>query len=272
MGREFFGFDNKRVLVVGGATGMGAAAAQLAGELGGEVHVLDVADVAYPCDEALRVDLSEKASVDEALGKLEGPFHALFSCAGIFDGPSVMRVNFIAQRHIVDSMVADGRLGSGSAVAMISSIGGAGWQAQLDVAKEFLANATWESMDRWVEGHEGTNNYTFSKVAMNTYVAAQAFEFAKRRMRINAVMPGGTDTPLAHKHPDTWLPFQGDYRAATGLPHLTPEQMGNVVAFLCMDAASGVNGTTVVVDDGYIASHVAGTFESETVRMLLGGG
>jgi NAD(P)-dependent dehydrogenase (short-subunit alcohol dehydrogenase family) len=89
-------------------------------------------------------------------------------------------------------------------------------------------------------------------------------------MRINAVMPGGTDTPLARKHPDTWLPFQGDYREATGLPHLTPAQMGNAVAFLCMDAASGINGTTVIVDDGYVPSAVTGTFDSPVLKMILG--
>ncbi|MET0628974.1 MAG: SDR family oxidoreductase [Acidimicrobiia bacterium] len=265
-----FGFDGKRVLVVGGATGMGAAAAQLASELGGEVTVLDIVDVDYPAKRALHVDLSDQASVDGALGQLDGPFEAVFSCAGIAGGPPIMKINFISQRHIIDTLAADGRITRGSAVAMISSIGGAGWQSQIPQALEFLSNDTWEGMEGWVDAHEGTNSYVFSKVAMNTYVAYTAFAFAQQGMRINAVAPGGTDTPLARKNPDTWLPFQGDYREATGLPHLTPEQMGNTVAFLCMDAASGINGTTVTVDDGYVPSAITGSFDAPILKMMLG--
>ena len=43
MGIEAFRFDNKRVLVVGGATGMGAAAAETAQILGADVFVMDYA-------------------------------------------------------------------------------------------------------------------------------------------------------------------------------------------------------------------------------------
>ena len=153
---------------------------------------------------------------------------------------------------------------------MISSIGGAGWQKQIPSALDFLSNDTWEGMERWVEEHEGTNSYAFSKVAMNTFVAREALAYAKSGMRINAVMPGGTDTPLARKHADIWLPFQADFREATGRPRLTPEQMGNTVAFLCMDASSGINGTTVIVDDGYVPSMLVGTFDSPVVKMALG--
>lgn len=105
---------------------------------------------------------------------------------------------------------------------------------------------------------------------MNTFVASQALEYAKNNMRINAIMPGGTDTPLARKNPDTWLPFQADFREVTGRPHLRSEQMGNALAFLCMDAASGINGATLVVDDGYMPSGITGTLPSPTVAMLSG--
>ena len=112
--------------------------------------------------------------------------------------------------------------------------------------------------------------YVFSKQAMNAYVASQALAYARRNMRINAIMPGGTDTPLARKHADTWLPFQADFREATGRSHLTPQQMGRALAFLCMDAASGINGATLVVDDGYMPSGITGTLASPTVSMLAG--
>jgi NAD(P)-dependent dehydrogenase (short-subunit alcohol dehydrogenase family) len=270
MGAEQFRYDGKRVLVVGGATGMGAAAARLASELGGEITVLDIADIDFPTKQSVRVDLSDKTSVDAALAQLHGRYDAVFSCAGIADGPELMKVNFISQRHIIDTMVADGRMAQGTVVAMISSIGGYAWQSNTEQTLDFLLNGTWEAMEKWIEAHEGTNSYVFSKQAMNTYVARQAFGFAKKGMRINAVMPGGTDTPLARKNAETWLPFQGDFREATSRPRLTPEQMGNAVAFLCMDAASGINGATLVVDDGYVPSAITHTFDSPIVRAIIG--
>jgi len=270
MGAELFRLDGKQVVCVGGATGMGAAAAQLAAELGAEITVLDVVEIEYPTKQSIQVDLADKASVDAALALL-GPCDALLSCAGVADGPdALMRINFISQRHIIDTMAADGRLGEGSAVGMISSIGGLGWQQNVAQCLDFLTNDTWEAMQAWVDAHAGTNSYVFSKQAMNTYVAQQALGFATRGMRINSIMPGSTDTPLARKNPDVWLPFQGDFREVTGHVHLTPEQMGNALVFLCMPAASGINGTALVVDDGYVPSGITGTLASPMVSMLLG--
>ena len=60
-----FGYDGKRVLVVGGATGMGAAAAQTVSALGGEVVVLDYAPVEFPVAEAIKVDLRDRAAIDD---------------------------------------------------------------------------------------------------------------------------------------------------------------------------------------------------------------
>ncbi len=42
---DLFRYDNKKVIVIGGATGMGAATAKLAADLGAEVIVLDVAPI-----------------------------------------------------------------------------------------------------------------------------------------------------------------------------------------------------------------------------------
>src|ERR1700761_7823368 len=105
MGAEAFRFDGKRVLVVGGATGMGEAAARLAAELGGEITVLDIVPIAYPTKTSIHVDLADKASVDAALAQLDGAFDVVFSCAGIADGPPIMKINFISQRHIIDTLV-----------------------------------------------------------------------------------------------------------------------------------------------------------------------
>ena len=105
---EQFRYDNKRVLVVGGATGMGAAAAKTAAELGAEVVVMDIAPVEYPVHQAVPVDLRDKGSIDRAVDMVGGPVHAVFAAAGVADGPDVMRVNFIGHRHLVERMLANG--------------------------------------------------------------------------------------------------------------------------------------------------------------------
>ena len=55
--------------------------------------------------------------------------------------------------------------------------------------------------DAWVTAHESANNYGFSKQAINTYVARQSYPLIARGIRINAICPGPTDTPLARPTP-----------------------------------------------------------------------
>src|SRR5260221_14136575 len=74
-----FRYDGKRALVVGGATGMGAAAAQTVSALGGEVVVMDHAPVEFPVAEAIKVDLRDRAAIDAALDQVSGSVDAVFS-------------------------------------------------------------------------------------------------------------------------------------------------------------------------------------------------
>jgi NAD(P)-dependent dehydrogenase (short-subunit alcohol dehydrogenase family) len=271
MGFEDFRYDGKRVLVVGGATGMGAAAARLAADLGAEVVVMDVADVAFPVDRAIKVDLRDRASVEAASDQLTGPLHAVFSCAGVADGTDgIMKINFIAQRHLIDRFLARGLLGRGSAIVMISSVAGMMWQQNLATVLEFLGHRDWDAAVSWIAAHEGTDSYSFSKQAMNAYVAQEALALLRRGIRINAVLPGPTDTPLARANADIWLAFGADYRKEAGVPPLTPEQIAHVMAFLASPAASGVSGTTLLIDAGHIGSAVTGSFDAPRIRAIAG--
>src|SRR4051794_20822488 len=141
---DAFRYDGKRVLVVGGATGMGAAAAELLLDAGAEVVVMDYAEVTLAGAKAIHVNLADKASIDTALEECGGPVHALFSCAGVADGtPGIERINFIGHRHMVDRLLATGALGRGAAIGFISSAAGLGWESSLDDLKELLAISDW---------------------------------------------------------------------------------------------------------------------------------
>ena len=121
MNASSFRYDGKRALVVGGATGMGAATAELVKDLGAEVVVMDYAPVTLAGVKEITVDLRDRDSIDAALDTCGGPIHALFSCAGAADGtPGIEKINFIGHRHLIDRAIEKGYLGRGSAIAMIS--------------------------------------------------------------------------------------------------------------------------------------------------------
>src|SRR5919109_3008489 len=122
---DAFGYKGKRALVVGGATGMGAATAELVQDAGAEVVVMDRAPVTLAGAKAIQLDLSDKASIDAAVDECGGPVHALFSCAGVADGtPGIERINFLGHRYMIELMVASGALRSGSSIGLISSAAG----------------------------------------------------------------------------------------------------------------------------------------------------
>ena len=271
MEMEHFQYDGKRVLVLGGATGMGAAAAQLAVGLGGEITVLDVAAIDYPTAQSVRVDLRDQGSVDAALSQLDGRFDVFFSCAGVADGTAdLMSINFISQRYFIEQLLAKGLLGRGATIVMIASIAGLPWLRKLGLVQEFLQAKDWNDALAWIDAHPGTDNYMFSKQAMCCYVAQQAFDLLRRGVRINSVMPGPVDTPLARANADVWLAFGKDYREAAGQATLSAEQVAGPMAFLGSDAASGVTGANLVVDQGYTGAGATNAFDAPLVKAMLG--
>ena len=268
---DLVNYEGKRVVVVGGATGMGAAAAQKAATLGAHTIVLDIADVAYECGQYIHVNLSDQASVDAALEAIEGPVNALLACAGVADGTAnLMLINFTSQRHLIEALIKNGKLGRGSSVSFISSAAGLGWMNKLEQVQDFLATPDWDTAAAWVDEHEGTDSYSFSKEAINGYVATQAFPFLQRGMRINSIMPGPTDTPLARANADVWLSFGANYREAADVPTMVPEQMGDTLLFLSSDAASAINGINLLVDQGHINASLVDAWDDPFPKAMAG--
>ena len=136
---DAFDYRGKRAVVVGGATGMGAAVAEMILDLGGEVVVMDKFKIALGGVKAISLDLAEKASIDGAIKACDGRVDALFSCAGVADGtPGIERINFIGHRYMIDRMFAAGMFSKGAAIGFISSAAGMGWEPNLPLLQEFL--------------------------------------------------------------------------------------------------------------------------------------
>jgi len=186
---DAFRYDGKRVLVVGGATGMGAATARLAQNAGAEDVVLDYAEVDLPGATTVQVSLADAASIDTAVEECGGPFHAVFCCAGVADGtPGIEKINFIGHRYLLDRLLAADALPRGSAIGFISSAVGLGWKRNLPVLKEYLDITDFEAASQWAVKNEKAD-YFWSKQAICAYVAREAMPLLARGVRINAICP-----------------------------------------------------------------------------------
>ena len=269
---DAFRFDGKRVLVVGGATGMGAAAAELALSAGADVVVMDWAEVTLAGVTAVGLNLADEASIDAAVDDCGGPVHALLACAGVADGtPGIERINFVGHRHLINRMLDSGMLGEGAAIGFISSAAGLGWETNLEEFSEVLAISDFDEAAAWFVDHRKAD-YFHTKQAVCAYVATEAYPLLRRGIRINAICSGPTVTPLAEANRELWLTFGADYRSDAGVEASTPMEQAYPLLFLCSDAAAYITGVTLVSDAGFMSSGITGAYPAatEAANFLLG--
>lgn len=269
---DAFRYDAKRVLVVGGASGMGAATAELVRDAGAEVIDMDFAEVTIDGVTAVHVNMAETDSIDAALDQVGGEFHALFSCAGVADGtPDIEKINFLGHRYMIDAMIERSMLPRGSAIGFISSAAGLGWETNLDELIELIDTTDFDSGSKWMHEH-GKADYFHSKQAICAYVSRRAFSLLQHGIRINAICPGPTDTPLAQANKEMWLGFGADYRGEVGIEASTALEQAYPLAFLCSSAAAAISGITLISDVGYISSGITKSYPpaSDVAAFLLG--
>jgi NAD(P)-dependent dehydrogenase (short-subunit alcohol dehydrogenase family) len=239
---------------------MGAAAAALVQDAGAEVVVMDFAEITLAGAKAIHVNLADRTSIDAALEECGGRIDALMACAGVADGtPGIERVNFIGHRYLIDQLLQRDMLGRGSSIGFISSAAGLGWEENLPLIQELLDIPDFDGAVQWVT-EQGKADYMSTKQFVCAYVASQAFPLLKRGIRINAICPGPTETPLAVANKETWLGFGADFREELDIEVSTPLEQAYPLVFLCSDAASGISGITMITDAGYISSGITGSF------------
>jgi 3-oxoacyl-[acyl-carrier protein] reductase len=93
---------------------------------------------------------------------------------------------------------------------------------------------------------EGSPHYCTSKAAVIGLTRQLARELAPRQIRVNAVAPGPTNTPIMQGIPADWI---SSMEASVPLGRLAdPSEIASVVAFLASDDSSFVNGSVVVAN------------------------
>jgi len=96
----------------------------------------------------------------------------------------------------------------------------------------------------------GAASYAASKSGLIGLTQALAVEFGSQGIRVNALLPGGTDTPMA----EAWMPTSDARAFVEGLHALKrlarPDEIARAALFLASDASSFSTGAALLADGG----------------------
>lgn len=203
---SLLGFKGKTVVITGAASGMAKSATELLLSLGADVYAVDMNEVELPVKKSIRGNLAEKTKIDEVVAQLPEKIDILYMCHGVGLRPNwekfIQMVNFVGQRYMAEKLLP--RIVDGGAVVFISSSGGYGWQSNMANVGGILKTQSFEEAEAWVDSHLDIfgagkpDPYQFSKQCLNAYVKSMTRDekYISRKIRINAIAPSFTNTPL----------------------------------------------------------------------------
>ena len=268
--------DGKAALVTGAGQGIGRACALALAEAGARVAVVDLklesaeATVAALPDPAkhlaLACNVADSAAVKAAFASAQqafGRLDVLVNNAGTGTGPNDGSAKMYELMAARNAELARGEKPT-THVEQLVFMEDEGWRAVMGVNLDGAFYCTREALrimaaqdirgsivniaSTAVQSGEGPVHYVTSKAALVGLTRALSREVASRGIRVNAVAPGPTDTPLMRSIPEEWIT---SLEKAIPLGRLArPEEVAAAVRFLASDEASYVTGSVLVANGG----------------------
>lgn len=245
-------FSGRTVVITGAASGMGLETARAFASKGAEVVMADRDSAGLDRYHAelsrdgakihkVTVDVSNPDSIaglfdycDRNLDRLDN----LVTCAAIITAKRIFEQDWAHWRKVLDvNLLGTFFVVQGAVKRMLDNPNG--------------GNIVCTASDAGVHGGGGLiadTAYAASKAGTLSMVKSLARELAGKKVRINALNPGPTDSPM-HSHIDQSVKD----RIAANLPMRRmgrPEDMAAAILFLCSDAASFTYGSALDVDGG----------------------
>ena len=236
--------------MTGAGSGLGRATAMLLASEGGKVAALDISQetAQKTVDEigaaggqatALRTDVSDPDSVATTMKEITaelGPPNTVCNVAGIGKFDHTVDVPFDDWQRIL-------------AVNLTGSF--LMCQAALPYLLENGGNIVNVASTAGLMGQPYSAAYCASKGGVVQLTRALAVEYMERGVRINAVAPGGVDTPMINQFmPPADASKRLMAKLVTPMGFVKPEQVAKVIAFLASDDGDYMTGAIVSVDGG----------------------
>lgn len=249
---------------------MGKATAEMLVELGANVYGLDWNEVDVPgIQKYIHVNLAEKESIDDAFAQIPDTIDSFFGVAGIsglkHNFNTTVIIDFIANKYITEEYL-EKRISEGGAIVYCTSTGGLGWQIPEIVEESLILikQQGWENTCAALESMgqqatKGGRGYAFAKRALNYYVAYIVEKFGVKKVRVNAVLPGSTDTGLT----DDFIGMVGTKENLVKMAGFAQrlaasEEMAYPMVFLNSDMATFISGELLIADYGLSILEIAG--------------
>jgi NAD(P)-dependent dehydrogenase (short-subunit alcohol dehydrogenase family) len=251
----------RRVVVVGAGSGIGAAVAKHFHDRGAHVLAVDVREHQTPASEYVQCDLRDAASIHALLGQIGSGWDMLAHVAGIpgtAPAADVLKVNYLGMRLMTEGMLP--LLREGGSVVAVASTAALGWDQRLEILSGLLELTDAEAVENWQAGQDPTYPvYSTSKQAVILYSKRLAGPaWTKYGVRINTVSPGPVETPILSDFEQTMGKDVLDMCRATVGRHASVDDIAPIIAFLGSPEAGWITGQDIQVDAGFINSMLAG--------------
>ncbi len=245
-------FQNKVVIITGGASGIGAATAEAFCKEGAKVVIADLSNAGKDFSDSLNAKGFETAFFQIDVRTLEANQALLDFTLKTFGDLDIVFANagVASDNGPADALTVENwQLGVDvnlTAVFMLDKLAIEYWLKQ----GKGGAIVNCGSIHSWV-GKSGLSTYSATKGAVKLLTQTLAIDYASKGIRVNAVSPGYIDTPFLAKVPPAMKEALVKQHPIGRLGRA--DEVANAVLFLASEKASFINGVSLLVDGGYVA-------------------